>query len=115
MFGLFKVNKIKILRKYLKDPKWLINKYLTILREEKELNHFETFECSSFFKGYDLAEHNRKVLSIRRKRYYRQLKFIKESIKNIDIQYYLKYIGKISDEELKVITRDDKIKRLCQK
>lgn len=115
MFNIFKINKISKMRSNLSNPKWLVTKYEYLLTIEKELRHFETFECSSFFRGSNLASHNRKVLDIRQKKYYKQLEFIKQLIKIKNTQYYLKYIGSISESELKVITRDNKISKICQR
>jgi len=53
--------KIGKIRKDLQDPK-KVKALLDIEYEKsKDLKDFLTFECSDFFKGYDLAEKNRKI------------------------------------------------------
>ncbi len=112
MFGIFKVNKIKRLRKNLADPKWLVSKYESLLYNEKDLLHYEKFECESHFKGERLASHNRKILAIDRRKNNKRIKFIESILKEVDLKYYLTFIGSLSEDEIKVLKRDNKLKKL---
>ena len=61
MFDCFKkTNKIEVMRKNLKDKKWVERKLDKLADEDEEWNHFYSFECSDFFKGSLKAERNRK-------------------------------------------------------
>lgn len=109
---LFKRNKITIMRNKIKDINYLTSKYYELLREYESIKTFETFECSDFFRGYEKAKHNKKVLKIMRNKCNRQYKFICNQIKIHNTNFYLKYIGKISTEEMNRIKRKSKITKI---
>lgn len=74
--------KIKKIRKKLSNEKWLQSKYKELLNEDRELNHFYQFDCSSFFRGEATAEYNLKLYHKRVKNNNRRLKFV-EKLLNI--------------------------------
>jgi hypothetical protein len=115
MFGLFKVNKIRKMRENLSNSKWLIDKYESLLYNDKELTQYEKFECEPHFKGYKLAELNKRKLKVRRFNNNRRIKFIQSIIKEVNLNYYLKYIGSLSEDQIKVLKRDNKLKKLINK
>lgn len=55
---MFKINKIKTLRKKLKDKKWVRDEIRILLEETHRLQTFRQFECSEFFRGDMMAERN---------------------------------------------------------
>jgi hypothetical protein len=55
----FRIDKLR--KKLVKNEKWLTT-YVKILEiQEKDLNHFCMFECSSTFVGYNTARVNKKI------------------------------------------------------
>lgn len=112
MFGLLKSNRIKKTRKNLRDSKWVIYEYNRLLNETSRLKDFETFKCSDFFVGNELAKHNRKWLVKAKARNQRKIRFIKEILKEVDTKYYTDYIGALSDEDKKRLTRNNKIDKI---
>lgn len=65
------------LRKKLKNKKFVESLYDRLTSESHELNHFETFECSDFFRGEHRAEYNRRIYVKSKKRLDRQISFVK--------------------------------------
>ena len=53
--------KVKIIRKKLKDKKWVLNRYSQVLQATNKMNTFKQFECDPFFRGTELASVNLKV------------------------------------------------------
>lgn len=72
----FKRNKIRILRKKLKDKKWIKSEVKILLLHSRNMNDFRRFECSTFFRGYQNASRNIKWANKREKQINRQLKFL---------------------------------------
>jgi len=115
IFNLFKTNKVTKVREKLKDPKWVINKYEELIRSYKEnIDRFESFECNDFFKGRDLAEHNRRILGRRRIKYESRKVFLQNILKKIDTVYYIKYIGNLTDEEMEIYKRSSSIDEILK-
>lgn len=56
-----KARHFRRLRKKFQNSDWVAGKYRQQLERSRELNSFEMFECSDFFRGYDLAEYNREI------------------------------------------------------
>lgn len=110
--NLLKYNKISVMRKNICNRNWLINKYQNLINKTEENNDFRKWQCNSFFVGELSASHNMKLLEQRVKTTERQLSFIKEHIKNTDISYYIKYIGELTDEEVKVFKRNNRLKNI---
>ena len=77
---IFKRNKIAILRKKLKDEKWLIRKQNYLLSESYSLHRFSKFECSEFFEGKRRAEHNLKKYSKQKFKNDKHLDFIESHL-----------------------------------
>lgn len=77
---MFKINKIKILRKKLKNKKWVQNKINTLLEATNGLQTFYQFECSEFFRGAMLAQRNLTWYYKRERKLRRQILFL-ESLK----------------------------------
>lgn len=112
MFGLFKSTRIKTTRKNLRNPDWVIEEYKRLLNKSKSIENFETFECSDFFKGKELADHNRKRLVKKRAKNKRKLNFIKEILKEVATKYYTDYIGELTDEDKKRLNRSNNIDKI---
>lgn len=51
----------KLRKKLEKNESWLRSYVRHLSEEEKAWNHFEIFECSEFFVGYETAAINREV------------------------------------------------------
>lgn len=77
---MFKINKIKILRKKLKDKKWVNNKINILLEATNRLQTFYQFECSEFFRGDMLAQRNLVWYYKRKRKLRKQILFL-ESLK----------------------------------
>lgn len=77
----FKTNKIKYLRKKLKDKIWVKNRIKLLLNFSKEMNYYRMFDCSDFFRGYQLAKRNRIWADKREKQINRQLHFLEHLLK----------------------------------
>ncbi len=77
---MFKINKIKILRKKLKDKKWVKDKINILLEKTNRLHTFYKFECSEFFKGDILAQRNLTLYYKRKRKLRKQILFL-ESLK----------------------------------
>lgn len=92
-------NKITITRKRLNDKSWLIEKHIILLQEQKKNEDFQKFECSYFFVG-DLYKHNLIKFHYNKKRIERRRLFIESILKDINPNYYIKYIGDIPKNEL---------------
>lgn len=73
--------KIRKLRDKLKNKKFLESKYDQLTKEAEDMNHFREFECSSFFRGYERAEYNRRKYNKEMTRLTRQINFIKKLLK----------------------------------
>ena len=112
MFGLFRSTRIKTTRKNLRNPDWVIEEYKRLLNKSKSIENFETFECSDFFRGKELAEHNRKILVKKRSKNKRKLRFIKEILKEVATKYYTDYIGELTDEDKKRLNRSNNIDKI---
>lgn len=112
MFGLFKSTRIKTTRKNLRNTDWVIQEYKRLLNESKSIENFETFECSDFFRGKELADHNRKRLVKKRAKNKRKIKFIKEILKEVATKYYTDYIGELTDEDKKRLNRSNNIDKI---
>lgn len=69
--------KISKLRNKLKDKKFLEAKYDELTQKSYEWNTFYKFECSSFFKGCERAERNRRLYENENKKIVRRINFIK--------------------------------------
>lgn len=72
----FKTNKIKYLRKKLKDNVWVKDRIKLLLHFSNKMNHYRMFDCSDFFRGYQLAKRNRIWADKREKQINRQLLFL---------------------------------------
>mgnify|MGYP003629980845 CR=1 FL=1 len=72
-----KARHIQKFRDRLTNEKWLARKYRELLDKTRYWNDFERFECSSFFRGYELAEHNQEVYNKGYKKTLARLKYIK--------------------------------------
>lgn len=114
MFGIFKSKKVKTMRKNISDSSWLINKYNQLLKNSDDNEHFRKFKCEYAFVGFEMSKHNTIVYKLRVKRNTRQLSFIRSCIKRVNPSYYNRYIGKISEEEMIAIKRDNKLKKLIK-
>lgn len=112
MFGLFKSTRIKTTRKNLRNKDWVIEEYKRLLNESKSIENFETFECSDFFRGKELADHNRKRLVKKRAKNKRKIKFIKEILKEVATKYYTDYIGELTNEDKKRLNRSNNIDKI---
>jgi hypothetical protein len=112
MFGLFKSTRIKNTRKNLRNPDWVIAEYERLLSKSKSIEHFETFKCSDFFEGKELAAHNRKLLVKKRAENKRKIRFIKEILKEVATAYYIDYIDELTDEDRKRLNRSNKIDKI---
>jgi hypothetical protein len=112
MFRLFKSTRIKTTRKNLRNPDWVIEEYKRLLNKSKSIENFETFECSDFFKGKELADHNRKRLVKKRAKNKRKIRFIKEILKEVATKYYIDYIGELTDEDKKRLNRSNNIDKI---
>ena len=112
MFGLFKSTRIKTTRKNLRNKDWVIEEYKRLLNESKSIENFETFECSDFFRGKELADHNRKRLVKKRAKNKRKIKFIKEILKEVATKYYTDYIGELTTEDKKRLNRSNNIDKI---
>lgn len=112
MFGLFKSTRIKTTRKNLRNKDWVIEEYKRLLNESKSIENFKTFECSDFFRGKELADHNRKRLVKKRAKNKRKIKFIKEILKEVATKYYTDYIGELTDEDKKRLNRSNNIDKI---
>lgn len=112
MFGLFKSTRIKTTRKNLRNKDWVIEEYKRLLDKSKNIENFERFECSDFFKGKELAEHNRKRLVKKRSKNKRKIRFIKEILKEVATKYYTTYIGELTDEDKKRLNRSNNIDKI---
>ena len=53
--------KVKIIRRKLKDKKWIMKRYGQVLQATNKMNTFKQFECDPFFRGTELASVNLKV------------------------------------------------------
>jgi hypothetical protein len=53
--------KVKLIRKKLKDKKWVLRRYAQVLQETNRMNTFKEFDCDPFFRGEELASSNLKV------------------------------------------------------
>ena len=53
--------KVKLIRKKLKDKKWVLRRYAQVLQETNRMNTFKQFDCDPFFRGEELASSNLKV------------------------------------------------------
>ena len=109
-----KINKITTMRKNINNKNWLIDKYNKLMQHEKDNNHFFKFSCSAFFVGDTTAKYNLKVYNQRTIKLFKRRRFIERRIKNISPNYYIKYIGKITNEELITIRIKNYIFVLCQ-
>ena len=78
-----KAKKTRKLRLKYKDKKWLKEQLKHQYWELKRLNTFKTFDCSSFFRGYDLAEINRKEYDRRYQKCMWKINYYNECIKNL--------------------------------
>lgn len=105
-------NKISIMRRKINNKDYVFRQYKYYLSRDKENDHFYTFECNSFFVGHKQAEINKTYHKNRIRKTERRQKFLESRIKILDTNYYLKYIGKIDDDELKKIHRDNKLSKL---
>lgn len=77
------MRKIKYIRKKLKDRNWIQKRIDLLLYYSKELNSFWKFECSNFFRGYEVASRNRIWASKREKQISRQLTFLETTLKTL--------------------------------
>jgi hypothetical protein len=112
MFGLFKSTRIKTTRKNLRNKDWVIKEYERLLNKSKSIENFETFKCSDFFEGKELAAHNRKLLVKKRAENKRKIRFIKEVLKEVATAYYIEYIGELTDEDKKRLNRNNNIDKI---
>jgi len=64
------------LRNKIRDKKWVRRKLIALYQESRDIVHFETFECSDFFRGKTLAEHNRKILKKWKNQNERHIRFM---------------------------------------
>ena len=65
------------LRRKLKEKKFLEKQYDRLTNKAHEMNDFERFECSTFFRGFERAEYNQRKYNKTMKRLTRQIDFIK--------------------------------------
>ena len=76
MSGFFNRLKVRRVLKHIKHEGWR-NIILKRLRDADDRNNnFKKFECSSFFRGYHKAAHNKKIYRRRKARIDRQIKFL---------------------------------------
>lgn len=69
--------KIGKLRKKLKEKKFLEKKYDELTEKARSWNTFLKFDCSTFFRGYERAERNKRLYDKEIKKIRRQINFIK--------------------------------------
>lgn len=100
MFNFFKSNKIAKLRKKLRDPKWVRSEYTRLINSYSwNIDRFEKFDCSVFFKGKELARLNSGILKQRKIKYYRRLNFLINILMEVDTKYYETYIGELTPKD----------------
>ena len=68
--------KVKIIRKKLKDKKWVLNRYSQVLQATNKMNTFKQFDCDPFFRGDELASANLKVYEKEMFRLKRKITFL---------------------------------------
>ena len=105
-------NKITIMRKKIQNKEWLLQKYQSLMDQEKDNDHYKKFECEPHFVGQTKADHNRIIYYQKTRKTNRQQKFIENQIKYVDTNYYIKFIGKIPEDELKAIKRNNKLNNI---
>lgn len=106
---IFTTNKITKMRNRINNKSWILAKYQALLQEDKENATFKRYECETGFVGASMAKHNSAIYKDRQSKISRRLNFIKDRIKIVDTNYYLKFIGTIPDDELKALKRDKKL------
>ena len=108
-------NKITIMKKNLNNRLWLEDMYEKLMDKEKDNEHYYDFKCSVAFVGQITAEHNKKKYYNKKKRLERKRNFISKFLKYNSPTYYKKYIGEISEQEMKIIKRDRTLNELLKK
>lgn len=68
--------KVKLIRKKLKDKKWVLRRYAQVLQETNRMNTFKQFDCDPFFRGSELASVNLKVYEKNMFRLKRKITFL---------------------------------------
>ena len=68
--------KVKLIRKRLKDKKWVLRRYSQVLQETKRMNTFKQFDCDPFFRGPELASANLKLYEKRMFKLRRKISFL---------------------------------------
>jgi hypothetical protein len=70
--------KVKLIRKKLKDKKWVLRRYAQVLQETNRMNTFKQFDCDPFFRGPELASANLKVYKKTMFRLRRKINFLQK-------------------------------------
>ena len=70
--------KVKLIRKKLKDKKWVLRRYAQVLQETNRMNTFKQFDCDPFFRGDQMAAHNIETYEKAMFRLKRKIDFLKK-------------------------------------
>jgi hypothetical protein len=70
--------KVKVIRKKLKNKKWVLKRYSQVLQETNKMNTFKQFDCDPFFRGSELASSNMKVYEKEMFKLRRKIKFLEK-------------------------------------
>ena len=76
-------NKVKIMKRKLKDKKWLRWKLEELIDFSEWLHNFKDFKCNAAFVGKVKADHNREWYHKRHAKNIKRISFIRRMLKDI--------------------------------
>jgi len=76
--------KYRRLSRHLKNKKWILNRLNKLEEELRDLASYEIFECSSFFRGYELAERNYTKYENKKRKVLRHIRFLDQVLTKLN-------------------------------